>query len=236
MQQYFVDTLLKQGDTYVFTKEQAHHLRDVLRMDHETLRLVDKEKAWFAECMNEGKQFVAIVKEEDTRNVELPFEVTLIMALIRKEKFELILQKAAELGVSRIVPFESSRCIVHMRKEKSAKIAERYESILQSASEQCKRSRIPSIAEVKDFREILNEKSEINLAAYENAGSETNKISDYPHGRSVSIVIGPEGGFSKEEVAQLAQAGFDPITLGPRILRAETAAFYALSVIAEGAL
>ena len=158
MQQYFSDTPLKVGEEYIFTKEQAHHLRDVLRMDHETLRLVDKEKAWFAECMNEGKQFVAIVKEEDTRNVELPFEVTLIMALIRKEKFELILQKAAELGVSRIVPFESSRCIVHMRKEKSAKIAERYESILQSASEQCKRSRIPSIAEVKDFREILNEK------------------------------------------------------------------------------
>ncbi len=237
MQQYFTDELLSIGAEYVFTKEQAHHARDVVRLDHETIRLVDKEnQGWFAVCESRGKEFVAKVTEKDESFNEPSIEITLCMALIRREKFELILQKATELGVTKIVPFESSRCVVHAKKEKSDKQKQRYESILLSAAEQCKRNIVPEITDVIDFKDIETAKSEVNLACYENAGRAARKISDFEITKSVSVVIGPEGGFSKEEMEELGAKGFEPVTLGPRILRAETAAFYALSVIGEGAM
>lgn len=234
MQQYFVDTLLKEGDIYTFTKEQAHHLRDVLRMDHETVRLVDPKQAWFAECRNEGKDFIAEITEADPRINEPSVEITLAMALIRKEKFELVLQKAAELGATKIVPFESSRCVVRSRNEKAQKVKERWQAIVLSASEQCKRNRVPEVTDVLKISELAQICSEFSLAAYENASLASEKISDCQITESVTIVIGPEGGFSTEEVRMLEEMGYTPVTLGSRILRAETAALYALSVIAEG--
>jgi 16S rRNA (uracil1498-N3)-methyltransferase len=236
MQQYFVNTLLSEGEEYTFTKEQAHHARDVVRLDHETVRLVDPVSAWFAVCETRGHDFVAVVTAKDEAVNEPRIEITLAMALIRREKFELILQKATEVGVSRIVPFESSRCIVHAKKEKSDKQMQRYESILLSAAEQCKRNNVPMICDVIDFEDIEQAKSEVNLAAYENAGRSAAKISDFRINESVTVVIGPEGGFSEEEIRELEEKGFAPVTLGPRILRAETAAIYALSVIGEGAM
>jgi 16S rRNA (uracil1498-N3)-methyltransferase len=237
MQQYFADVLLEEVAEYVFTKEQAHHARDVVRLDHETVRLVDsRSQGWFAVCEARGKEFIAVVKEKDESYNEPAVEITLCMALIRREKFELILQKAAELGVTKIVPFESSRCVVRARKEKSDRQIERYESILLSAAEQCKRNIVPEITGVIDFQEIESAKAEVNLACYENAGRAARRISDFEITKSVCVVIGPEGGFSKDEMDELAAKGFEPVTLGPRILRAETAALYALSVIGEGAM
>lgn len=234
MQQYFVDTLLNHGDIYTFTKEQAHHLRDVLRMDHETVRLVDAKQAWFAECRSEGKSFIAEVKEEDPRVNEPSIAITLAMALIRREKFELVLQKATELGVTRIVPFESSRCVVRAKNEKAQKQQERYASIVLSAAEQCKRNRVPEVTDVLKISQLDQVLSEVNLAAYENASLDSKRISDQKIHESITVVIGPEGGFSSEEAELLEHLGYTPVTLGSRILRAETAALYACSVIAEG--
>lgn len=237
MQQYFVDGLLKTGDEYIFTEQQAHHARDVLRMSRETVRLVDSaERAWFAECSGSRGSFSAKVIEEDPRINENGFELTLAAALIRREKFELVLQKAAELGVTRIVPFESSRCVVHAKKEKADRQMQRYREILRSAAEQCKRNRIPEITDVLRLDQLDSVLSEISLAAYENADVNSKKISDYRIENSVTVVIGPEGGFSEAEAEQLKQMGYEAVTLGSRILRAETAAVYACSVIAEGAI
>ena len=236
MQQYFTDTPLHVGDEYIFTKEQAHHARDVVRLDRETVRLVSEGKGYFAECRKSGNDFTALVTEEDPHINELPFDVTLAIALIRREKFELVLQKAAELGVSRIVPFVSSRCIVREAKEKKQKQLQRYRQIVQSASEQCKRNRIPEVTETIPFEKLHTVKSGLSLAAYEKADAAGTKISDVFHGQSVTVVIGPEGGFSEEEVSRLAEKGFIPVTLGSRILRAETAALYACAVISEGGM
>ena len=99
MQQYFSDVPLFAGTTYEFTKEQAHHAGTVLRMHDETIRLVHDGKGYFARVYTEGKRVYAIVEKEDDMVNELPVDVTLCMALIRREKMELVLQKAAELGV-----------------------------------------------------------------------------------------------------------------------------------------
>ncbi len=229
MQQYFMDRPLAVGETVRFTKEQAHHAGTVMRMDHETIRLVYEGKAFFACGYRQGKDFFADVTAADEHVNELQAHITLAAALIRREKMEFILQKACELGADRIVPFESSRCVVRAAREKK----DRWDSIVMEAARQCKRNRIPEVCETVPFGELTRFKSEVNLACYENAREEGKRISQCPKGKSYTVVIGPEGGFSEAEISLLSEEGFIPVSLGSRILRAETAALYALSVLAE---
>lgn len=234
MQQYFTDHPLRVGEEYVFPKEQAHHARDVVRLNHETVRLVHNGKAWLGECCQKDGNFIATIEKEDPRVNESSIRVTLAMALIRKEKFELVLQKAAELGAVRVVPFESSRCIVHVKKEKAERQKQRWQDILREGAQQCKRNIIPEVTDVIPFSKLDSVKSEINAAAYENAYGKASFLSDLVHPESsLTLVIGPEGGFSEAEVDTLKRMGYQSITLGSRILRAETAALYGLSICAE---
>lgn len=234
MQQYFSDVPLSVGTVYEFTKEQAHHAGTVLRMHDETIRLVHDGKGYFARVYTEGKRVYAIVEKEDDMVNELPVDVTLCMALIRREKMELVLQKAAELGVKRIIPFESSRCVVHERKEKKDKLMARWNTILLEASAQCKRNVVPVLSEVVPFSSIESFTGDVKMLAFENARYSGKKISDTIKGASsIMVVIGPEGGFSDAEAEYLIDRGYMAVTLGSRILRAETAALYACSVIGE---
>lgn len=227
MQQYFSDHPLAIGDIYVFSKEQAHHAHTVLHLSHETIRLVYENTGYFAQAYPEGKLFCAKVLAVDPCTNELPIKITLCLALIRREKMELALQKATELGVLNIVLFESSRCVVHAKKEK----LERYQSIVQQASAQCKRTLIPSITGPLPFAELSQFKSACNIIPYEGAAGNGMPLLKAVHGSSVTAVIGPEGGFSKAEAEDLMAKGFQPVSLGKRILRAETACFYVCSVL-----
>lgn len=234
MQQYFCDVPLQVGKLYEFTKDQAHHAGTVLKLDHETVRLVYDEKGYFATCYRDGKKVVAMVEKEDERVNELPCHITLAIALIRREKFEWILQKACELGVDTILPFESSRCVVHAKKEKADRQKERWYSIVQSAAEQCKRNHIPEVKDIILFSQLADYEADLKMCAYENAYGTSEYISDLYHGeKNILVVIGPEGGFSECEIEQLVQSDYSACTLGSRILRAETAAVYALSVLGE---
>jgi 16S rRNA (uracil1498-N3)-methyltransferase len=234
MYQYFCDRPVKPGDDYIFTKEQAHHARDVVRLSHETVRLVYDGRGYFADCYRQGNDFVGHVLSEDPETHELDEKITLAAALIRREKFELVLQKAAEMGVSRIVPFESSRCVVHARSDRSEKQLARWREIVSEAARQCKRSRIPEVVSPVSFGDLGEYRSDINAAAYEKAGVDAPHLSAlFEKGKSVTVVIGPEGGFSEAEADQLQGQSFIPVTLGSRILRAETAAMYACAVLAE---
>ena len=227
MQQFFCEEPLTIGSIYTFTMAQAHHARDVLKLHHETVRLVYHGDAYFADAYVNGSSFEAKVLEADPMERELPVDVTLAMALIRREKFELVLQKAAELGVNQIVPFESSRCVVHAKKGKT----DRWQAILQEASEQCKRNRIPDIAMPVSFSQLDFSAFDCVMIPYEKEAGAGKGILSTVHGRKIVVIIGPEGGFSEAEVQQVMDKGAVPVSLGPRILRAETAAMYCLSAI-----
>lgn len=208
----------------------------MVRLNHEIIRLVYNGEAYFAECIQEGKHYHAVVKEKDDRINELPVSLTLVPALIRREKFELVLQKAAEMGVSRIVPLESSRCVVHAKKEGREKLLARWHQIVTEASAQCKRNFIPEVTDVISFSDLNKVKSEVNCAPYENAWGTSRFLSEAVQGaKSVTAVIGPEGGFSEEEMQWFKANGYEAVTLGSRILRAETAAMYTCAVIGETA-
>lgn len=234
MQQYFCEVPLKPGEEYIMTKAQAHHAGDVLHMHQEKVRLVSEGKGYFGTCFRRGKEMVVAVEEEDPSVREMNRKVILGMGLIRKEKFEWILQKATELGVSQIIPFESSRCIVHPKKEKEEKLYARWRDIAKSAAEQCKRDIIPDIAPVIRFKDLADVQADLRAAAYENAGSGAAYLNEIlADHQSVLVLIGPEGGFSEEEISFLKDNRFECVTFGPRILRAETAALYACAVISE---
>ena len=234
MQQYFSDVPIEIGDEYIFDKRQAHHAKNVVRLENEKVRIVHDGIGYFATCYRSGKDFVAKIEEKDERVNEIGVELTLAVALIRKEKFELVLQKAAELGVTKIVPYVSSRCVVKYKKEKGDKVLSRYQDILLEASEQCKRNIVPEIVEPVKLSELTKYCSDVNLLPYENAYGGARYMSEIiDEKKSLTIAIGPEGGFSDEEVEELKTAGFETVTLGSRILRAETAAMYACSVACE---
>ena len=234
MQQYFSDVPIEIGDEYIFDKRQAHHAKNVVRLENEKVRIVHDGIGYFATCYSSGKDFVAKIEEKDERVNEIGVELTLAVALIRKEKFELVLQKAAELGVTKIVPHVSSRCVVKYKKEKGDKVLSRYQDILLEASEQCKRNIVPEIVEPVKLSELTKYCSDVNLLPYENAYGGARYMSEIiDEKKSLTIAIGPEGGFSDEEVEELKTAGFETVTLGSRILRAETAAMYACSVACE---
>lgn len=227
MQQFFCDQPLSIGSIYTFTKAQAHHARDVLKLHHETVRLVSGGEAFFADAYVNGSSFEAKVMEADKVDRELRVDVTLAMALIRREKFELVLQKATELGVNHILPFESSRCVVHAKKEKT----DRWQAILQEASEQCKRNRIPDLFLPVSFPDFDFDAYDCVLIPYEKEAGSGQSILQQVHGQKILIIIGPEGGFSPQEITSATAKGAAAVSLGPRILRAETAAMYSLSVV-----
>lgn len=230
MQRYFAsiinkDVILKEDDVF--------HLTKVMRMkngDH--IEVVDETaKAYLAKIESINPLHIVIV-EPILKNNELKKEVTLFFALAKSDKNEFVIQKATELGASHIVLFQGQRSIVKFSNEDFNKKLPRYMSIAKEASEQCHREKIPQISFVSNLKDI--KLSDLNLFAYEldagNTDSFTSllKKDDYS---SISIIIGPEGGFSEKEASVLNELGFKNISLGKRILRCETAAVYALSVI-----
>lgn len=229
MQQFFLAEPLEAGRICTLSDAQAHHARDVLKLSHETVRVVSQGAGFFGEVYTEGKAVRVRVLARDPYTHELPVEVTLAPALIRREPFEWMLQKAVELGVSRIVPFISHRSVVHVKEGKIA----RWRTILESAACQSRRNIIPTIAPAVPLRQVDAFSSACLLVPYEKESEKGLPLKSALHGSSLTVFIGPEGGFDSEEIAFLKARGCTPVSLGPRILRAETASLFALSVIAS---
>lgn len=237
MQQYFIDTIAHIKDEITLNEEQSHHIAHVLRMrDGDVIRIADtKEQLFLCHIRFSGKQVIACVEEAIVDHTRNKIHITLAQGLIKKEKWDFLLQKSAELGVDRIVPFISSRTVVKSKEEKAEKKKQRYEKILLEACEQCKRSTLVKLEDVKSFKELGCLDADLKLIAYEDADhvSEHLKtiLTRHPSIPSILIVIGSEGGFSVEEVKQLEEQGFIRVSLGARILRAETAAISMISNI-----
>ena len=167
---------------------------------------------------------------------ELPTEITLYQGFPKGDKLELIIQKAVELGATRIVPVMTKRSIVKLDEKKAAKRIERYNAIALSAAKQSKRSRIPTVEPVMTFTQALQDAAglEMNLIPYEDARGiryAKDVIQRVPGRKTLGIFIGPEGGFEEAEVEAAKKIGAECITLGHRILRTETAGMAVLSIL-----
>lgn len=171
------------------------------------------------------------IKEE---NAELPSRIYLFQALPKADKMELVIQKAVELGVYRIVPVAAKRCVVKLEeKRKAAKLA-RWQGIAEAAAEQSRRAVIPEVTDVSTFAQAVKTAApmEVKLIPYELAQdmSRTRELMErIKPGQDIAVFIGPEGGFEEAEIALALENGVEPVTLGKRILRTETAGMTVLS-------
>jgi 16S rRNA (uracil1498-N3)-methyltransferase len=229
MHQFFVTQDLQINTSIELSKDIAFQIGTVLKLKTgETVLICDQKKMFEASLILNGK-IVSAHCEKEIFVEPIKIKITLIQALIRREKFELILQKATELGVDRIVPLILERNVVKWENEPD-KMA-RYRSILKEAAEQCHRLTIPEIVEPIHLRNIQAYKSELNFVAYEVEDPDHQLKKCLRKCDSVSIIIGPEGGISPKEIEMLSQYGFDRVSLGNRIYRAETAAMVAINTI-----
>ena len=176
-----------------------------------------------------------IFLKEDASNCESPLRICLGQGMVKGTGFDGIVRKSVELGVDKVVPVSASRCISKLSQEDAAKKIDRWSRIAREASKQCGRSRVPDIdsksTTVKDFC-FVNRESDLKLIFWEEERSL--RIKDLLHKNqlnSVAILIGPEGGFSSKEVEISRKYGFQSVSLGPRLLRTDTAPLAAISIL-----
>jgi 16S rRNA (uracil1498-N3)-methyltransferase len=206
----------------------------VLRVEAgQKFEITDNERAWLASVETARKDLVRFnVIEEIAAGPELP-DVTLYLALIKFERFEWAVEKATELGVTRIVPVEANRSeqglVAGARKR-----VERWRRIAREASEQSRRLRGPEISDARRFSEALNDPSTHRVWLDERPGAKPLVSAvDLRPGDSAAIMIGPEGGWIDGERERLASSHWIAASLGPSILRAETAVCAALAALSQ---
>ena len=239
MYHFFVKPEQISGDRAVITGPDVNHIGNVLRMKPGEKVLLSAGEDWEYLCGIEEitKEEVRLTVFEENRDVrELPASITLWQGLPKSDKMELIVQKAVELGVSRIVPVETKRCIVKLDPKKAENRVRRWQAIAESAAKQSGRHRIPEVGMPVSFREALKEASsdQVRLIPYELAeGMDATRkiIEEIPEDSRISVFIGPEGGFEETEIREAEALGFRPVTLGKRILRTETAGLVILSFL-----
>jgi len=229
---FFVDQVRK-GQAEI-TGENAHHLTRVLRVEvGQKFEITDNERAWLASVEAARKDLVRFnVIEELPPGPALP-EITLYLALIKFERFEWAVEKATELGVTRIVPVEANRS-EHGLFAGAQKRSERWRRIAREASEQSRRLQVPVIGDALRLSEALKDKATHRCWFDEQPGAQplldTFRFGD---GESAALLIGPEGGWIDAERLQFNAASWTAVSLGPLVLRAETAVCAALGVLSQ---
>lgn len=219
-------------NTVTLPEQHANQIARVLRMQpsDKIILLNNSGHEWLVQLEQVTKRTVtATVLEKRPNLAEPSVHLTLYLALLKKDNFELVLQKGTELGVSRFVPLVTRRTII---KEVKPNRWPRWQRILTEAAEQCGRGLIPELAEVHTVEEALAQKTaDLTLIPYtkETTTPLTTHLATNP--KTIALFVGPEGGWHPNEIDQAKAANAHPITLGPRILRAETAAILAPALI-----
>lgn len=238
MPRFFIPRDARDGDTLVIRGADAHHIARALRLAVGDPVTVCDDGGTVYDC-----RLTRIRDEEVTAEIlacraatgESPLRIRLFMAYPKGDKFETVLQKAVELGAARITPFESERCIKRPPAEKQARMAERHAKIAEAAAKQCGRSTVPAVDLPLPFGDAVRAAAEADLPlfCYEGQGTRSLRavLGEHPAPRTVSVVIGAEGGFSEAEARAATDAGCIAVGLGERILRCETAPAYVLSAL-----
>ncbi len=229
---FFVDRV-RNGQAEI-TGENAHHLTRVLRVEAgQKFEISDNHRAWLASVETARKDLVRFqVIEELAAAPELP-DVTLYLALIKFDRFEWAVEKATELGVARIVPVEASRSEQGLFAGAQKRV-ERWRRIAREASEQSRRLREPEVGFAVRLTEALRAGATHRIWLDEQPGAKPLLQAFSPRaGDSAALLIGPEGGWTDAERQQFEAAGWVAASLGPTVLRAETAACAALAVLAQ---
>lgn len=239
MYHFFVEQEQIGAELISVTGSDVNHIKNVLRMKPgETVLISSRTGGDYlckvAEIQQEEVQMEILEARES--KMELPARIHLFQGLPKGDKMELIIQKAVELGVYRIIPVDTRRTVVRLDAKKEESKGKRWNAISESAAKQSKRSLIPEVSGVMSFREALAETKDygLKIIPYECAagmGQTRELIKRAQAGMDIAVFIGPEGGFEEDEIEKAQAAGVLPVTLGKRILRTETAGLCILSAL-----
>lgn len=240
MYQFFVEPSQIQGDHAVIVGKDVNHIRNVLRMRQgEEIALRNGTDGNRYLCSIEGfseEEIYCKVYETEKSSTELPSRIYLFQGIPKGDKMEMIIQKAVELGVYEIIPVVCKRTVVKLDEKKERSKLGRWQGIAEAAAKQSKREMIPQIKHVMSFREAADYSrcAGVRVIPYELwEGMEKTReiLGGLKPSRDVAVFIGPEGGFAEEEIQYAMQEGIQPVTLGKRILRTETAGLAVLSIV-----
>lgn len=239
MSTFYIKEEQMENDKIVIKGEDVRHIKNVLRYKiGDLIDICDDKGTQYSGRILEYKENEVLVEIEDVFNTnkEPDFNITLYQGLPKGDKMELIIQKCTELGISEIVPTYTDRVIVKLDGTAAQKKVERWNKIAKEASKQCGRQKVPKVNEIFNLKNIIEiiPKYDIVLVAYEAETNNkikqvlTNRKKDW---KDIAIVVGPEGGFSEKDMDLLVGENVQRVTLGPRILRTETAGFVTLTVL-----
>ena len=234
MTRFFVDPDVFDRDTMVLSGENAQHAK-VLRLKEGEIILVCDGQGQECVCRVSQTAPETVLSVEDRRSSisEPAVDVSVYVAFPKADKLEHVIQKATELGAREIIAFPSSRCVSRPDEKSLKKKLERWQKIALSAAQQSGRGRIPQVLVLNSFSAALSRaaQSDRALLFYENEDAYTLKMALEGSYRTVSLMVGPEGGLEETEVSQAQEAGLKICSLGKRILRCETAPLCALSAV-----
>ncbi len=240
MRRFFTAPEAVQGDTIVFDSELAHHMGKVLRLSPGEQVTV---------CTGDGMVYVAVLeqfhKDSVTAHIletldnqkETDVQIVLYQGMPKGDKLELIIQKCTELGISAVIPVETSRSIVHLDSSKAAKKIDRWQKIAHEASQQSKRVQVPTVGPYLSWKQCLQQLLQddgLTIIFWEDEQTQSLKAllkSQPQKPQKINLIVGPEGGLSEGEVNQLRQIGAVSASLGKRILRTETAGLAGAAII-----
>src|SRR3984957_5301965 len=215
------------------TDQDAHHLTRVLRVEPgQKFEISDNHAVYLAEVESARKDLVSFSIHEKLASPEPLVHVTILASLVRFERFEWMLEKATELGVARVVPVEAERSERGLERAAGKRLP-RWNRIVREASEQSRRARLPEIGAAVGLAGALKIESPYRYVLEEAEAPPLLAVlpAQRVHGQEVALLVGPEGGWTDRERDQIAGAGWCAVSLGPLILRAETAAIAALAIV-----
>jgi len=211
----------------------ARHLTRVLRVEPgQRFEISDNRNAWLAEIAEARGERVVFRAIEALDAPEPPVRITLCASLVKFDRFEWMIEKATELGVERILPVDATRSERGLAKA-SHKRSERWVRIARESSQQSRRVRVPEILAAVPFEKSLSLEADYRYCLDEEEAPPLLRSmpAERPPGSRVAVLVGPEGGWTGAERQMSAAAGWQPVSLGPQVLRAETAAAAALAVL-----
>ena len=239
MHRFFTTPEYISDEKVVLRGSDVAHIRTVLRLKKgDRIQVLDgRGNCYTVILTNVGRDTIesSINSKDDANNCESPLKICLGQGMVKGTGFDSIVRKSVELGVDKVVPVRTNRCISKLSREDLPKKIDRWKRIAAEASKQCSRSRVPEIGpkpiSVKEFC-LVNQYCDLKLIFWEE--ELTIRIKDLSNKKklnSAAILIGPEGGFSAKEVESSKKCGFQSVSLGPRLLRTETAPLAAISIL-----
>lgn len=234
------------GAEFQLNEFGANHVAKVLRFAvGDSIQVFDGCGHEFAATLTQvGKKTTVKLTQEISNHSESPLWIELLQVISRGDRMDFTLQKAVELGISHVIPLTSERCGVKLDAERATKKIDSYQRLIISACEQCGRCVVPQIAPLQSLQSLLATDHATGTSALPKTTADgrefvnitldpraSDKLTTLAPTKAYRILIGPEGGFSASEVEQTTKAGFVGVTLGPRILRTETTALVALSIL-----